>query len=122
MHNNTSNIDYITICDYNKIPKEKLKIVPKNHMIIQKYISYMQTTGNAILTLIAAKNFACVFHQKTSNMTKKIGTFGGTKSMVTAHHMILQLNFQQMISNTSEICIMNMRKIISKQLYYQYQK
>lgn len=29
MYNNTSNVDYITICDYNKIPKEKLKIVPQ---------------------------------------------------------------------------------------------
>lgn len=30
MHNNTSNVDYITICDIiNKIPKKKLKIVPQ---------------------------------------------------------------------------------------------
>ena len=90
-----------------KSQKKNLKSYLKNHMIIQKYISYMQTTGNAILTLIAAKNFACVFPQKTNNMTKRTGTFGGTKSMATAHHMILQLNFLQMISNTSKICIMN---------------
>ena len=31
-HNNTPNNDCITICDYNSIPKEKLKLIPQNSL------------------------------------------------------------------------------------------
>ena len=103
MHNNTSNIDYITICDYNKIPKEKLKIVPKKSYDNTKVYQLYANDWECNLDTDCSEKFCmCV-----PSEDKKIGTFGGTKSMVTAHHMILQLNFLQMISNTSKICIMN---------------